>query len=296
MQWGQIKLLFILSFLVLDIFLFTQFLDKQEETELSQISTESENAEEELASNDITFADDVLAEEVPNVEGLQSRINDELLEEIDSQVEEIDKDEQSVEVEDNVVRGTFNEPIEVTKDDIQSKVNEHIPFGSQYSFWGWNEEQGVALFFQKANDRTVYFNEGGYLLVDVSGGDMNGYVAAMLSFGEPEAGEASQGGDVIGPVNAVKKLYDAGEISSGDEITAMSIGYHSSFNLEPGEDYGPQMFAPTWKVTVNEEDNKFLYAYSGTIIDISESDFIEGVLSRYDLNETPSEESDGQGD
>ena len=39
MQWGQIKVLFILSFLVLDIFLLNQFMEKQQASELGPIAT-----------------------------------------------------------------------------------------------------------------------------------------------------------------------------------------------------------------------------------------------------------------
>ena len=35
MQWGQIKTLLILSFLILDVYLFVQFLEKKEQADLS---------------------------------------------------------------------------------------------------------------------------------------------------------------------------------------------------------------------------------------------------------------------
>ncbi|WP_281974303.1 two-component system regulatory protein YycI [Halobacillus litoralis] len=283
MQWGQIKILFILSFLVLDLFLLQQFLSKQSEDELGQISTVAEDIETALENNDITIAEDAIPE-VTEVAGLKSKEGG-FSEDILSQIEEIDDSEQQVEVEnDRVLKVTLDEPVEVNEDNIINKVNSIVPFGAQYSYWGWNEEEGTALFFQIANDRTVYFNEGGYLLVNIADGEITGYVATLLNFSDTEEDTAvSSPEQIIAPLSAINTLYTAGYIEEGDEVTSMSVGYHSSFNLVPGEENGPQVFAPTWKVTVNDEKNLFLYAISGTFIESDETGFIEDLVGKYDV-------------
>ncbi|QAS52911.1 two-component system regulatory protein YycI [Halobacillus litoralis] len=283
MQWGQIKILFILSFLVLDLFLLQQFLSKQSEDELGQISTVAEDIETALENNDITIAEDAIPE-VTEVAGLKSKEGG-FSEDILSQIEEIDDSEQQVEVEnDRVLKVTLDEPVEVNEDNIINKVNSIVPFGAQYSYWGWNEEEGTALFFQIANDRTVYFNEGGYLLVNIADGEITGYVATLLNFSDTEEDTAvSSPEQIIAPLSAINTLYTAGYIEEGDEVTSMSVGYHSSFNLVPGEENGPQVFAPTWKVTVNDEKNLFLYAISGTFIESDETGFIEDLIGKYDV-------------
>ncbi|MGP4059609.1 two-component system regulatory protein YycI [Halobacillus sp. H74] len=283
MQWGQIKILFILSFLVLDLFLLQQFLSKQSEDELGQISTVAEDIETALENNDITIAEDAIPE-VTEVAGLKSKEGG-FSEDILSQIEEIDDSKQQVEVEnDRVLKVTLDEPVEVNEDNIINKVNSIVPFGAQYSYWGWNEEEGTALFFQIANDRTVYFNEGGYLLVNIADGEITGYVATLLNFSDTEEDTAvSSPEQIIAPLSAINTLYTAGYIEEGDEVTSMSVGYHSSFNLVPGEENGPQVFAPTWKVTVNDEKNLFLYAISGTFIESDETGFIEDIVGKYDV-------------
>ncbi len=282
MQWGQIKLLFILSFLVLDLFLLQQFLNKQGEDELDQISTAAEDTETELEENNITIADDAIPEDLPAASEIESETST-FSEEILSQIEDMDPQGKEIEVEDNrVLKVTLENPIDVTEDTIQDEVKDLVPFSSQYSYWGWNEEEGAALFFQAINNQTVYFNDGGYLLVNIENGQITGYVATLLSFDE-ESSLSGSSNTEIEPLSVIKTLYDFGLITSGDEITSMSIGYHTSANLAPGEENGPQVFASTWKVTINGEKNLFLYALYGTVIEIDEEGFIASIQNSYDL-------------
>ncbi|MYL29744.1 hypothetical protein GLW03_07905 [Halobacillus halophilus] len=291
MQWGQIKLLFILSFLILDLFLLQQFIEKQSQDVLGQISTAEENIETELAEDGITIADGANPQEPGEVSTIKSS-GSTFSEEILGQIEDMDEEEQTVEVlnENRVLKVELDDPVPVTEDNVIDKVRSLVPFYSQYSFWGWNEENGVALFFQKANDRTIYFNNSGSLLVTIEDGEITGYVATMLAFNEGEMTiDSEQDGAVIAPLNAVRTLHRQGMLQDGDEVTSMSIGYYTEIFVEPSEEKGEQVFAPAWKVTVNGERSHFVYALTGGVIDVEEGNFIEEELQTYDLQENPLE-------
>ena len=94
---------------------------------------------------------------------------------------------------------------------------------------------------------------------------------------------------MIQPSKVIQRLMDEEHLVSGDEVTNMTVGYYNSINLVPGEENGPQVFAPTWKVTVNGEKILFVYAITGAIIDEEESAFIEKINSSFNLsvNNTP---------
>src|SRR5690625_592292 len=57
MQWSQIKTLFILSFLVLNVYLLIQYIDKQDRADLDVLSPEEASIEEQLESENITIGD-----------------------------------------------------------------------------------------------------------------------------------------------------------------------------------------------------------------------------------------------
>ncbi|SFK10357.1 Two-component signal transduction system YycFG, regulatory protein YycI [Halobacillus dabanensis] len=288
MQWGQIKLLFILSFLILDLFLLQQFLSKQAEDELGQISTVAESVETDLQENDITVAEDAIPDNLPEASEIVSKSNSAFSEEIMSQIEEIDDSNQQIELDEDrqVVKVTLEEPIEVTEDTLQDEVDSLIPFSSQYSYWGWNEDEGAAMFFQAVDNQTVYFNKGGLLLVNIEDSEITGYVASLLSFSDEESSmnEFNQSDVNLEPLNAIRTLLENGYIQPGDEVTSMDIGYHTSFDLAPGEENGSQVFTSTWKVTVNGERNHFVYALYGTVIEnIDEASFISDIKRTYDF-------------
>ncbi|MFZ0370094.1 MAG: two-component system regulatory protein YycI [Halobacillus sp.] len=294
MQWGQIKVLFILSFLVLDIFLLNQFMEKQQASELGPIATaNSEDFEDELENNNITVSWDNIPSEVPSVPQTISS-GSEFSEGILSQIEELrEGDEQTVAVQNNsVLKGKLNEPIEVTEDNVVEQVNRVVPFSSQYEYWNWNKEEGVILFFQKKNDRTIFYNSGGFLMLQVADGKITSYIATLISFSDGEEQASSSGTkdpQLIQPSKVIQRLMDEEHLVSGDEVTNMTVGYYNSINLVPGEENGPQVFAPTWKVTVNGEKILFVYAITGAIIDEEESAFIEKINSSFNLsvNNTP---------
>ncbi|ASF41361.1 hypothetical protein CEH05_20190 [Halobacillus halophilus] len=290
MQWGQIKVLFILSFLVLDIFLLNQFMEKQQASELGPIATaNSESFEDELENNNITVSWDNVPSEVPAVPQTISS-GSEFSEGVLSQIQELrEGDEQTV---DSVLKSELSEPVEVTEDNVVDQVNSVVPFSNQYEYWNWNKEEGVILFFQKKNDRTIFYNSGGFLMLQVEDGKITSYIATLLSFsnGDEQApSSGSQDPQIIQPSKIIQKLMDEDHLASGDEVTSMSVGYYNSFYLVLGEENGPQVFAPTWKVTVNGEKILFVYAITGAVIDEKESAFIEKINSSFDLsvNNTP---------
>ncbi|ARI75565.1 two-component system regulatory protein YycI [Halobacillus mangrovi] len=293
MQWGQIKLLFILSFLILDLFLLQQFLSKQEQTELPQSTTTGNTVQQELENNNITLSEEIPPEVpmVPNVTSTQSEFSEEVLSDIEALEEE--GSQQINFVRDNVLKATLKEPVEFTEDNVIEKVGEFVPFSNQYSYWGWNKEQNVLLFFQKTNDRTVYFNRSGFLMVKVEDGKMTEYVATLLSFEDEEVEKETS---LISPMTTVKRLLDEGKIETGDEITSMNIGYLNGITLSPGEENGPQVFGPTWKVTVNGEENHFVYAIDGKIFPVDEENFIQTAKESYEMTDSaePPSESESE--
>ncbi|MCP3026997.1 two-component system regulatory protein YycI [Halobacillus sp. A5] len=272
MQWGQIKMLFIFSFLVLDLFLLQQFLTKQEEASIGTI--EEPMFEESPAEDNITIDDDI-PEEAPEVNFLIASHSDFSESQLD-QIERLE-DQQAEVYGSQLLVSTLDEPVELgnNEESITETVSEHVPFSDQYSYWGLNEEEDKVLFFQTTNSRTVYYNSAGVLMVDIEDGQMTGYQLSQL---QEEENENDDERELLDPDDVIDILYEDREISSGDEVTNMTVGYHSAAGFEP-----TQVFAPIWKVTINGEEDLFLNAVTGEgqVLDLEEDEFISDTLEYF---------------
>src|SRR5699024_9741688 len=88
---------------------------------------------------------------------------------------------------------------------------------------------------------------------------------------QPRAGKKT----LIKPIKAIETLYKANELRSGDEITRVDIGFHTRVPLANGV----QVFVPTWKVQVNNEQDYFVNAIEGFVFSGDENEFIGDVLT-----------------
>lgn len=97
------------------------------------------------------------------------------------------------------------------------------------------------------------------------------YVQTML--GEEES--LADKRELIEPLTAIEKVYENGELYPNDDITKVNIGFHTRVPFENGV----QVFAPTWKVNVNDEKDYFVNAIEGFMFSTEEEEFIEGVMN-----------------
>lgn len=251
MQWGQIKLLFIVCFLVLDIFLIKQLLDKQEE-----VSFITESTKEEQLTLNINGLSDLSEEtvEAPLIYAVNQSFSTE-----DSIRLEQYANQKNVIVDDIYLFGQFDAPVPITIDDSgvnNESLNSLILNSGDYTYWGKDEKSNSLLFFQTM-EQPIYFNQNALLLIQLNDdGEMIQYVQTKLVKEEEEEEEAR---DLITEIDAVSRLFhNAGSLEQGDTVTDVALGYHNvtSFN-------GLQILNPTWNVTVDETDNYFVNAIEG---------------------------------
>src|SRR5690625_840350 len=74
MQWSQIKTLFILSFLILDIYLIVQFIDKQEQENMGILEKEESTIKQRLEDENITNKDLTEEEETESFNTVKPKI------------------------------------------------------------------------------------------------------------------------------------------------------------------------------------------------------------------------------
>lgn len=274
MQWSQIKTIFIVCFLVLNVYLLIQFLNKQEQDDLSVLERQESTIEDELEADNITYVDLPEEESKESFMSVGQRIfSEEELSHINS-----DDNQEVILVNDSFIVSQFDQypkiPSDGSKKGIEETVRGLINFPEDYVFWDWNKEMNVLIFFQLENDRPIYFNRNGLILAFLN--DQNEivfYTQAMLDEGEPRQEKKK----LIKPIQAIETLYSSNELHMGDEITKMDIGFHTRVPST----HGVQVFVPTWKVTVNKNRNYFVNAIEGFVFMSEEIDFLEETITVY---------------
>lgn len=272
MQWSQIKTIFILTFLVLNIFLFTQFLEKQKQADIGIIEQKESPIEDKLANESIKIPEKLpeVQEKEPFISVAQKAFTEEDLRKIKNGA-----NQESVIVNQTFVVSKLNEPIKVSdnasEQEIEKLVETIIIDPNQYNFWDWNKDLNVLIFFQEKSDRPIYFNQSGLVLLFLNDqNEITFYTQTMLGDEESRQDKKS----LIQPIIAIEKLYDANELRYGEEISKVEIGFHSRVPLADGI----QVFVPAWKVTVNNERNYFVNAIEGFIFSSNENKFLEEII------------------
>lgn len=268
MQWSQIKTLFILSFLILNVYLFFQFLEKQDQADLELLDHEDSTIEEKLKNENIVILEELSdeQEQEPYISVGQKLFNDDDLKMFDGFT-----NQKVALVNKKFIISIFNDPVAIPKGElsmIEGFVKKSFIYPNDYVLWDWNEEFNVLVFFQKKNERPIYFNQSGIILVFLNDkNEMTFYTQTML--GETESLQDKR--SLITRKGAIEVLYNANELRSKDEITKVQIGFHTRVPLADGV----QVFVPAWKVTVNDERNYFVNAIEGSIFSSDEVNFLE---------------------
>lgn len=267
MQWGQIKTILILSFLILDIYLFAQFLEKKEQADLAVLEQEPSTIEEQLSAESITIEQlPEKTEEETYISVQQKLFTEEELSNYDVQVEQ-----ETYLIDQYFIASQLEEPMEIPKgatvEEIAQLFNEIVYFPDEYEYWNWNEDLNIIIFFQKKLDRPVYYNQNGLVLLFLNDeNEITFYLQTML--GETET--LAEKGKLIEPIRAIETLYMANELHPGDIVTNVNIGFYTRVPFEGDV----QVFAPIWKVNVNKEKDFFVNAIEGFTFSANEQDFL----------------------
>ncbi|RPF51105.1 two-component system regulatory protein YycI [Aquisalibacillus elongatus] len=267
MKWGQIKTIFIISFLVLNLFLLQELLNKVERSEYDTL--DKSTLEDQLAAQEIEYS-------LPESGQTEAYVSAERYQLTEDDMDDLGDllDEQTIEVGENqeVIVSEFNEPLELdfeNREEAISLIKEQVLYGDQYSFWDYYEEENVLLFFQKQNDRMVYFNETSSLIVQL---DEEGRAIQYRQTLLEEVEHRTEEQETIDPINVIRTLYSSDFIMP-ESAVSMKMGYQ---RLVPLED-GVQVFVPTWEVIVNDDEHYFVNAIEGQHIPNDELDFVIGL-------------------
>ncbi|SDK22406.1 two-component system regulatory protein YycI [Sediminibacillus albus] len=273
MQWNQIKTLFILCFLILDIFLLQQFLSVIDSRAPSESNPYS--SQEEVIKENIKGLDN-LPGETPKDSFITFKARDFTEDDLTELTARREQDA-FILSDGDLLFSQFKEPIPIeadsTKSEKEVKVTENMLFGSEYVYWGQDEVTGALIFFQTNNSKPIYYSQSGFIAAFVNkDNEITSYIQAALD--EVDRKEPKS---MISAFKAVSNLYNAGELTLDSEITEQpEVGYYSFVDLNEGQ----QVFIPSWDITINESKHYVVMGFEGQFSSHDNPMFIRNSIRR----------------
>jgi len=272
-QWSQIKTLFILCFLALNVYLLFQLYEQQEKHGFINEPIES-TFEEQLEQDNITIPESILNSAEKRASFMtveQKKFNLKELKGFDSMLN------QSLSViNETLIVSVLEKKIEIpesaSKENIIEIIKRLTPYSDEYTFWKWDKDLNMIIFFQQKDNQSIYYNKNGLFILFLN--DHNQvvfYSQTMLA--DEEVTQESQ--KLISPIRAIETIYNSGQLLYGDEIEKVEVGYHTRIPSASGV----QVFVPTWKVVVNNEKYYFVNAIEGYVFSSNEREFLSEILN-----------------
>lgn len=256
MDWNKTKTIFIIVFSILNVFLFSLYLNRYNEALDLEVASDAP-IEDRLFQDNITVPKiDVDIKEASYVSGNTHNFILEELEELPNQ---------TIVIDGSKLTSTFNKAIPITEENTVEKiVRENVLRGDSYGLWEKDEENKSATFFQKVNNRFVYYNKNATLVVYWNDQqEVVRYEQTILD----DLEDYNEDRILMGSMRAIKVLYDHGHLKPDSVVKDIKLGYSQLLELTE-----TQVFLPTWHILVELADGTkedyFVNAIEGSIVEI----------------------------
>lgn len=260
MDWSRSKSIFIFVFLILNVFLYSQYIDRYEEGQ-NIVMPGDKSIEAELKKDNITY--DELPSNIETatfISGKVRNFNDLLAVENPNFIMTLK--------EPHGLLATLREPyqlIEIKKEYIEQFAKANIVDSVSYKLWSIDQENKTATFFQLVNNRILFYNDRGYIKIYW---DDEGYIYAYEQSMFEQLEEYEQKEDIMSPIQVIQILYSRNVLASNAHVEKMELGYSTLVQLTQ-----TQVFVPTWEVEVKNEsgvtEKFYVNASDGKIIDMN---------------------------
>lgn len=274
MDWNRTKTIFIWVFLILNIFLYTQYLESYNEGDnIEVLGGGKTKIEAQLKEDNITYS------ALPNNHETASYYSGQIKKFELSEVPYFANQRATIE-NDNKLVVQMDKPVKLqgsaSRDEYTEFLYSYVNEGNSYILWDVDEEKREAIFFQKVNGLTLYYNIRGYVKIYWNE-DKRVYAYEQTMLEKHEKLEKQK--NLMTPLQVLQILDSKNKLKPDSQIL-MNLGYSTIVQLTQ-----TQVFAPTWEVRVRLDDKTeevyFVNAVDGKIVDIQN-----------DLTEVIEEESD----
>jgi regulatory protein YycI of two-component signal transduction system YycFG len=258
MDWSKIKTIFILTFLILDVYLLFQFM-KIRDANNYEVITET-SFEQRLKDEEIKI--DV---ELPKTQIKAQYLSAQPKTFTKSDVTKLKGQLPTLKEPGTTLQAQLEKPFQISDKfvptELASFVKDNILFGDQYQFGEKDDKKNTITYYQQFENFPLYKNINGMIIFTVNSDKQ--IVSYQQTYLE-EIEKLAVKEEILQPMKAIETLHQKGELKPKAEITKVELGYSTLIQLAAS-----QVLAPTWHFVVNDKDSLFVNAFEGQIIQFS---------------------------
>jgi regulatory protein YycI of two-component signal transduction system YycFG len=257
MDWSKIKTIFILTFLILDVYLLFQFM-KVRDANKYEIITEAK-FEEKLEADEIRY------KEMP-----KATIEDQYL---SAKPKMFTKDDSTklkgqtalLKEPSTTLQVKLDKPIQLDTEfeaaELTPFIKDNVLYGDQYQFWKKDDKKNTIVYSQHYENMTLYENLSGMINFHID--DKNQIISYEQTYLEGIV-KMTDKEEILPPLKALETLHQKGVLKPKSKITKVELGYSTLIQLSAS-----QALAPTWRFVVDDEESLYVNALEGQIIEFN---------------------------
>ncbi|EKN71510.1 hypothetical protein BABA_01130 [Neobacillus bataviensis LMG 21833] len=257
MDWSKIKTIFIITFLILDVYLLFQFM-KVRDANKYEVATEA-SFEEKLKADEITYGD------LPKTSIKGQYLSSTPKTFTKGDLAKLKGQTFSLKDENNTLQVTLDKPIQLSAKfepaDLSAFFKDNILFGEHYQFWEKNDKKNTITYLQQYDSFPLYKNIKGMITFTLNAD--NQIISYQQTYLE-DFNTLTAKEEILAPLKAIETLHQKGVLKPKSKITKIELGYSSMVKLAAS-----QVLAPTWRFVVNDKESLFVNAFEGQIIDFN---------------------------
>ncbi|MCM3715954.1 two-component system regulatory protein YycI [Halalkalibacter oceani] len=258
MDWSKTKTIFIVTFLILNLFLTWQLVETNSANQISVITEAT--IQERLNQMNVTIEAELPEEELLGRHVISKKVP--LTEEAAAGLAE----QQSLRLtEGGEIISELLEPYPTTSEqfwtELQTFLTTYVYQGDEYRYGHFDPETGQMKLYQTFKDKTAYtFDEDPLVLWFDESQQIIGYEQSYYEFEELDGRER----EMLSSLKALEVLLNDQLIRANQTISSIEFGYYSFFSPQGGV----QVFAPMWRVMV-EDETYLVNAIEGSVQQIT---------------------------
>lgn len=266
MDWSKIKTIFILTFLVLDIYLMYEFFKLKDSSQFEFITEAS--FEKRLKADEIEYPDLPKNNQKDKYLSAKSKIftNEEI-----EEVEETKLEGQKITVTDSTLQSVLEKPFKISESfepaELNSFIKNKVLYGDQYRFWEKSKKGNTITYYQQYEEKIFFKNINGELTFYLN--EENEIVSYRQTLLEDIEG-LSENEKIIQPLKVIENLYENGSLKPKSQIIKMEPGYYTFVQLS-----GSQVLTPAWRLVFKDKEDLFVHAIEGQIIELNNEEKIK---------------------
>lgn len=256
MDWSKIKTIFIITFLILDVYLLFQFLQIRDANKYELVT-------------EATFEEKLKADEIKYVDFPKAPIKNQYLSAKPKIFNKGDlaklKGKSLLLKNGTSIQMILDKPLQLSTKfepaELADLLKENVLYGDHYQFWEENKKRKTITYFQEYDNFPLYQNINGMITFHInSDNQIVSYEQTYLEGMEKLTAKE----EILPPLKAIETLHQKGILKSKSNITKIELGYSTLIQLTAS-----QVLAPTWRFVVNDKDSLFVNAFEGQIIQFS---------------------------